>query len=900
MFIKKLSFYLCVVSFFSINPVDAGLREELSKKKYDFSDLVLDEVQAFNEVVIKGDHPEEVFKLMWEDVENGNEKVQEKLFLLFSRSGFYERAKTRVSLLNNTLIYTLDNLIKIAIKQKKTWAFYEKALAENDPQKKFSLLNQAVNNIVTSNEKLESSIYKERDKIKIDSFSVPIPNFKHNTKKNKEIEKFISCCKKNKNGGLLYYLYEDYKKSNEYFSCACLKAACDLGHVGALINWGNNCHTKNDIKEAYYWYLRAAKKGNVNAMFNVGVILKKTDKQEGLKWLLKAAEGGEFDAMYQAGLILRKISSEVADQIKAFNLFKVASENDQLDAMNALGEMYLEGLEIVGYNPQEAARLFLNAAEKENANSMYLYGLLLKKGLINQESNVNKGNEWILKATKKGCVAAMNHYGGVLMEWVESIKEPSVKAAYNWFLKAANKGDAASMFNLGEILWWGLGGIKENRQYAKEWLLKSANKGCVDAMIILSRCFLSEVEDASFEQKEALLKEAACLLGIAYDSHYFDYLYNDNLPDQAVNKNVLHSADQSNFRVKLTDRSMFFLKTENKINALINFAKLYIQGYVDGQKNIKKATEMILPLAKKNYHEAMDFMGHIFLDSDEDDELNHQKAAEWYKRAAESGYEPSMIKFAKLMILSPCLSKSDQNLKEALFWLQKAESLGMDEARNYLVMCENLIKENAELEISDNDILNHNMIDFKKLNISMPLQEIKIQVSNDIVDLNESDDYTISVDFNDEINGIIDDELDSMKILNIVDKDVQKFKNPKYIRDQLRKLAELKKNQQNNNNVEKKEISDKNKLIVDMLLDKNIKSKNIDYTQLINLFDDPFFENQVTITKSKSGCVITGKNYRTLNYVVASTHKKHAQTYSGLNPEFAKKLVELLAIFGLH
>jgi hypothetical protein len=372
---------------------------------------------------------------------------------------------------------------------------------------------------------------------------------------------------------------------------------------------------------------------------------------------------------------------------------------------------------------------------------------------------------------------------------------------------------------------------------------------------------------------------------------------------------VLNSAGQSNFRVKLTDRSMFFLKTENKINALINFAKLCIQGYVDGQKNIQKAIEMILPLAKKNYHEAMDFMGHIFLDCDEDDELNHKKAAEWYKRAAESGYEPSMIKFAKLMILSPCLSKSDQNLKEALFWLQKAESLGIDEARNYLEMCENLMKENAELEISDNDILekndisDNNMIDFKQLDAPIELQEIDFveNYSNNNVDLAESDDYFINVDFNDENNIIIDD-YNSMESLNIVDKNVQQSKNPKYIREQLRKLAELKKKQEdqkNNNDVEKKELSEKNQLIVNMLLDKSIKVKNVDYTQLVNLFEDPFFENQVSITKSKSGCVIAAKNYKTLAYVTASTHKKHGQTYKGLNPFFARDLIEVLALFGL-
>jgi uncharacterized protein len=926
MFIKKLLLCLCVVSVFLFNQADAGLREDLSKKKYDFSEPVLDEIEAFKVMIAELDKADEVFTLIWEDVCQGNEKIQLKLFQWFSNPNMYKAIQNKVPLLSaNSKLYSLDNLIKIAIKQEKSWAFYQKALKENNAQKKFSLLNQAINNIVSTNNKLIASIYSERDTIKIDSFSVPIPTVSDSVAKNKkdelnlsnykknEIEKFISCCKKNKNGGLLIFLYEDYKDQNEYFSSECLKAACELNHVGAILNCGNNCHAKNDVDGAYCWFLKAAEKGNVTSMFNVGMILKnkqtKMNKLEALKWFLRAAEEGEVDAMYEAGIILRKIGSESVDQIKAFNLLKVSSENGQLDSMNSLAEMYLEGLDIIGCNVEEAAKLFLSSAEEENANGMYLYGLLLKKGFMNQEPNINKGNEWILKAAKKGCVAAMNHYGGVLMGWVENVKEPSRKAGYNWFLKAAESGDNASMFNVGEMLWWGCGGVKQNRQHAKEWLLKSSNKGCVDAMIVLAAHLLGEVseENFSFEQKEALLKEAVRLLKLAYDSHYFDNLFNTELTDLfVVKENMLTSINKGNFRLKLSDRSLFRLKIKDKIIALINFAKLYCEGYVDGQKNIQKAIELILPLAKDNDPEAMDFMGRAFLASD-GNELNHHKAAKWYKRAAENGYEPSMIKFAKLVILSSYLNKSDDNLKEAFFWLQKAESLGMDEARDYLEMCEKLLKENAELEVSDNDILekndisNHSNVDFKQLDAPIELQEIKIDVSqNNIIDLFESDDCSINVDFTDENNIIVDNEFDSIKSLNIVDKNVQQSKNPKYIREQLRKLAELKKEQQNNNNAEKKDLSAKNQLIVNMLLDKNIKFKNIDYTQLVNFFNDPFFENQVSIVKSKSGCVITGKNYKTLDYVVASTHKKHGQTYDGLNPFFARDLIKVLALFDIN
>ncbi|MDP3533338.1 MAG: tetratricopeptide repeat protein, partial [Alphaproteobacteria bacterium] len=605
-----------------------------------------------------------------------------------------------------------------------------------------------------------------------------------------------------------------------------------------------------------------------------------------------------------------------------------------------------------------------DAEQKDKASAMYYYGHLIKEGFMGQRPNKNMGNDFILKAAKSGCAAAMNHYGGFLMGWIDNDVEKNAAAAYRWFLKAAKAGDHASMSNVGEILWFGVNGVKQNRKEAKKWLYKAANAGYLDAMILLSRDLFHEAfeEGVSVEEKEKLLKEAAPLLCLANGSNYFDCLIRSDLlltdevivksqvrldseekiatglllRDENTENDVLQNKDEtessnkpecklasevdlegdrllenktidhdlSQRKLKKIFRSKFELQPKDKVTALVNLAQLYFHGYVDGEKNIKKAFELLLPIAKNNYPEAMNYIGRLFLQETEEQKPNYKKAFKWFRGAAENGHVDSMVRLGSLILLSFDFSKNDQSLSDALFWFQKADSLGSNDAAAYLEICENLLKENAELDVTDeeisrfievNDVSNPN----KSLHSLVMPSKIEDDIINedkdDHVEIPQSDDSLINVVFsNDSINECkVTEPLDDVRI------NVQSVNNnPKFQREQLRRIGLLKKNQEVNYSHKILKLSAKNQLIVNMLLDRTIKFKNVDYTQLVNLFKDPFFENQVSVIKSKSGCVITAKNYKTLDYVAASTHKKHNKTYDGLNPFFARDLLKILALFG--
>ncbi|MDP1723217.1 MAG: tetratricopeptide repeat protein [Alphaproteobacteria bacterium] len=901
------------------------------EKKYAFSEPVLDEVKAFFAIAMKSvsitnDEAEEVFLCMWEEAFQGNEKVQERLFCLFSRSTFLETAKKRVLLLADETKYSLEVLMEMAITQEKSWAFYQKALMETDLGEKYTLLNQAMNN-PNMEEALLIKIAAARNSLTRElGIQIPV-----GTNKN-EIRNFITHYKKYKNGALLYDLYQMRKDSNKFFANECFKAASELGYHSACVDQENQCVSNGDLENAYKWSLKTVKTGNHFSMYNVGVYLTNNGQvKEGLKLLFKASELGFVEAMYAAGLLLYKFSDDFLDRKNVFSFIKTAAELGHIGAISSFANILMDKFADNDPNLEKAANLFLkviksnDAEQKDKAEAMHYYGRLIIKGFDGQNPNMRMGIEHILKAAKSGCVAAMNCYGGFLMGWVDNTEEKNIAAAYKWFLKAAKEGDAASMYNVGRMRWCGANGIKQDAKLAKDWLcraVKVENAVYPDAMLLLSSCLINESfeENVSAEKKNELLNEAARLLCLLNDLNYFnDLVVSDETFVNKVDLNAMlikslcfeskNKIDLENIKIKNninSIRSKYIPSIEEKVYAHLNLAKLYYNGHVDGEKNIKKSFELLLPVAKNNHPEAMNCIAKLFLEDVDGQGPNHKKALKWFRRAAENGHVDSMVRLGSLIILSLDFSQNDQSLSDALFWLQKANSLGNQDAAAYLEVCENSLKEIAESDIANEEVLRFvETNDVSKLNknfhpLIMPsnIKDSKNDVNkDDHIEIAQLDDTLINVVFSDEsIN-----EVDVTETAANMSRSVECVNsNPKFKREQLRKIGLLKKNQESKeNDVHFLKLSDRNQFIVNIILDKSIKNKNVDYTQLVNLFADPFFENQVSVIKSKSGCVITAKNYKTLDYVAASTHKKHNKTYDGLNPFFARDLLKTLALFGL-
>lgn len=981
MFVKKLSLCFCIVSLFAFNQVDADLREDLSKRgRHVFSALVFDEMKALIHVVNKGDQAENAFLLMWEEAKNGNEKVQEKLLLLFSNNNYYEKAKNRVPALNDNVKYSLNSLIEMGIRQEKPWAFYQKAMMEEDEGVKYTLLNQAINNSFLSDEQFLIKVLDEREILSRRFLTERIPAHCKNEKNimhKDAVEKFINHFKKYKNGTLLFDVYTNTKK-NKYLADECLKAAADIGSMQAAEELAKFFLAKADIDNGYKWNLVLAKKDNIVAMNNhVRMLLNYKNYKDALPWLLKIIEGdynqeilGEnfVECIYTAGNILKNLLGKyeyLGNKEKAFNFLTIAAEKGHINAMIDLGEMWLSGFSDKSSNPEEAAKWFLKAAENGTAKEKYIYGFLLKKGFLGQKDRV-QGNYWIQEAANEEYVPALNHVGGCLMGWDDETEIINKKKAYHWFLKAAQKGDTVSKFNVSKILGYGLDGINIDLKQSKKWVEEAADEGYLQAKHFLAERFIEESKKnhLSSNSRKRFSQKALNLLEFLKEKGYFDHILNANtsvVPSnhkaESVIENipVIFSDDKvklsenffkttivspdckaegvvENISVELTDtqkenfkidssficsslaekishitenrRFYFNVSDAEKELALYNLAILYCQ-----QERYDEAFKLFL-LTAKNYDPiVMKFVADAYKFGLFGQEESIEKEIEWYLCAAEKDHVPAMVPLAKSLLFSSNLAPFEKNIKDALFWLKKADSLGDNEAKLYLAMCKNLVKEDANSNVVDAEILQVVKEDPCALNQLMVSVEFIQSEPNLFQDKEENvvldNSCELQVDFNK------DDKLDedifeqSKQPESIVNENLnvvegRDIKNPKYVREQLRKMGELMNKypiQENDHVI--LTLSEKNKMIVDILLDNGIKHKRIDYTQLKSLFEDPFFDYQVEIKKTKSGCIIKAKNLKTGEHVEASTHKKHNKTYDGLNPFFARDLVKILEIFGL-
>jgi TPR repeat protein len=933
---KSLLSCLCIVSFFSFNEINAGLREDLSRKKYAFSEVTFDEHAAFLHVLGKAETnkvAEEAFLLMWEEAKLGNEKFQKKLFTLFSTPAFYEKAKTRVSCLNNTNVYSLDKLIEIGFSQEKTWSFYQKAIREKDQKKKFIFLNLYLNNIYIDANKNNPEFIHARDEHNKMVMSKSVGCLELNIakgKKGKKNEKdFIDNNIFLKNASTLIACYRHFEDNPSKFSLKCLEEAAKLGSVEAHIRLSERYKSLGK-KDLYFYHLRkAAEKGDPTVLsclaYNLQDSQSISDKEEAVKLYSKLAEEGDFNIMNNLQNLLRTLPKTNDIDILHFNLLKEMIKLGDVDSNLDLAEMYLDGIAGNNPEPKEAYKCLLDAANQNSRDAMYFLGLLLKIGFEEQEPDTISGNIWITKAADLGCTFAMNHLGGLTaFDGDGAITE---KESYEWFLKASQLGDKQSMSNLAFILWFGCDGVEANEEEALKWSLKAADEDELTSMICASFFMLKMAtkESNQFKAQKYLHKSGHYLKNLL-DAGYFNNLLKEDPRSDEPTKLTIKSDDiKSNNSVFLSHGHIkdIYTKTNilktilhcpltynirDKAELLYSLGFLYLHGFVDGRKNKNEAFRLLLIAAKHRHMASMYLVAQMYYSGFKDQKPDHKNAGKWWLGAAESGCSEAMVNYAKLLITDPAFEKNTENLSNAFFWLKKAQSLGNVSADKYLKLYKFSTEQNEEVDLQDSDLLffeekneqpDLNVFDLNRFDFIGNIEKVE---TNNVLDTAEEQ---INVVFNEDDTIISTENVEEIKentqkSLNIIDESHQYIKNPKYIREQLRKIGELNKTKENKKVNKDIRISNENQLTIDILLDKSTKQKNINYTQLVHLFHDPFFDNQVEVKKSKSGCVIKAKNFETLDYVVASTHKKHGQSYDGLNREFAKQLINILEIFALN
>jgi localization factor PodJL len=102
--------------------------------------------------------------------------------------------------------------------------------------------------------------------------------------------------------------------------------------------------TPLDLKQAAFWYERAAMGGNIRAMHNLATLLAsgrngKPDYAAALRWYGEAAESGLRDSQYNLGVLLALGLGSKLDRPKAFQWFSLAAAQGDTEAAQKRDEM---------------------------------------------------------------------------------------------------------------------------------------------------------------------------------------------------------------------------------------------------------------------------------------------------------------------------------------------------------------------------------------------------------------------------------------------------------------------------------------------------------------------------------------------------------------------------------
>lgn len=170
--------------------------------------------------------------------------------------------------------------------------------------------------------------------------------------------------------------------------------------------------------------------------------------------------------MYAGGVGIR------ADEQKAFEWYRQASELGDSSAMVSLGFFYLRGQGIAP-NREKAAEQFASAAERGNPTAAYNLGLLYLEGQVFPQ-DFTLAAKWLRAAAEQDIPDAQQALATLYSEGKGVTKDPAEAA--RWLARASALRHPASMTEYALALFSGKG-IAKNENAAARWFRLAALYG---------------------------------------------------------------------------------------------------------------------------------------------------------------------------------------------------------------------------------------------------------------------------------------------------------------------------------------------------------------------------------------------------------------------------------------
>lgn len=283
-------------------------------------------------------------------------------------------------------------------------------------------------------------------------------------------------------------------ESNEQEFLRWLKRAADQGHPIAQGEYGMHIYDPEMAdrwEEAATWFRKAARQGNTEAMFNLGLLHLRghgvpKDRIVSLAWLMVA----EIDATDEVEENIAKMlaNASEADRRKALKLTKGIIEKLEISTVYSQGSRSIALAE--SFHKQ------YQLAERGKAEDQLELARLYHEG-IGTVKDPFEAAVWCRKAAEQGNIDAMRTLA-ICLENGDGVKEDFDEMA-KWYRKAAEKDDPESQFKLGVCYREGTGVVKDEKQ-AVTWTKKAAEHGHPIAQANLGSFILSTIDEASLPE----------------------------------------------------------------------------------------------------------------------------------------------------------------------------------------------------------------------------------------------------------------------------------------------------------------------------------------------------------------------------------------------------------------
>ncbi len=253
----------------------------------------------------------------------------------------------------------------------------------------------------------------------------------------------------------------DYLTTQGPLPATVWRTALDIASDQDLLAVGLTANKAELYDVAEEAFLRSAKQGDDEAMFNLASLLKETGRAREAKAWYRRAAGLDHDyAILALGLMFR----EEGRAKKAEAWFRRGAELGQLESMFVLGITLTDRGRI-----REAVPWFQRAAELGNTGSMVTLGVLAQN-----EKKWTVAETWFRQAADRGDSEAVEYLTEL---WQETGRPAEIEI---WYRQAAERGDLGSMVELGHLL-EDAGRLTE----AESWFRRAAERDDLDAMNFL-------------------------------------------------------------------------------------------------------------------------------------------------------------------------------------------------------------------------------------------------------------------------------------------------------------------------------------------------------------------------------------------------------------------------------